>query len=156
MKIATGDTDSGLKLLAQAAGRPQSIERFPSDSENVKAEQQNPCKKSKPALVQPRARRSDPAPMKLNYAPEPTLASLHVPEPPMVHSAAMPEIPYITAEQREILRAQQSEIHRMQRVHEQEAKRIMREVSLKYGPGHLPNAEEIRIQVQEKLNSWAQ
>jgi hypothetical protein len=160
MKIAAGDTDSGLKLLAAASSRPQMNASLIDPLERgaaVKAvEDQKACPKvSSVSKVGPSERVS----LKMKPAPEPTFASLAVPStpmPPMVQVRYMQDgMPYLPTAQREVVRAHELAAH-VQRVREREMKDAMRQVSFHYGPNSLPNAEQIKMQVQRDLGSLAQ
>jgi hypothetical protein len=158
MKIATGDTDSGLKLLAAASSQPETGPSQTVSSESASAAAEKPCNR-KTAVAQ-KVNRPERTSLKLKPAPEPTLANMampSVPMPPMVQvHYAQDGMAYIPTAQREMLRARQAEIQRAQRIQEQKMKESLQEVSFHYGPNALPNAEQIRVQVQKDLGAWAQ
>ncbi len=162
MKIAAGDTDSGLRLLAEASSRPQMgaslTNPLETASQPAKAAQpEKPCRKLTAAES---PNRTEQALLKVKPAPEPTLASLStpmIPMPPVVNAPYTQDgMAYIPTMQREALRSQQAEIRRAQRIREAELKKALREISYKYRVANIPNAPEIRVQVQEDLGTWAQ
>jgi hypothetical protein len=166
MKIAAGDTDTGLRLLAEASSRPQTRESATNSlqtaSEPRKTESKKPCRDwTKSTLNSSAERKVSRAGQKLNVksAPEPTLASLEapvVPAPPMLHSPyAQDAIAYIPTVQREQLRAQQAEVERARRIRELELKQAMRQISFKYDL-NVPSAREIQVQVERGLQTLAQ
>jgi hypothetical protein len=158
LKIAAGDTDSGMKLLARAASGPElnSTSMLTSEKESVVAEKK-PCPKSDAAPVFRKLKATTQ--IKFKYAPEPTLASLAPAQIPFVdavfHGQADPSA-FISHQQLEAIRAQQIEMKKAQRTREMNTRKLLREVSLKYGPNAFPNAEKINIQVQKELGTWAQ
>ena len=158
MKIAAGDTDSGLKLLAAASSQPQATASQAASSEPASVAAEKPCSSKMPAAQ--KVNRPEQATLKMKPAPEPTLANMAIPSipmPPMVEvHYAQDGMAYIPTAQREVLRARQAEIQRAQRIQEQKMKEALREVSFHYGPNALPNADQIRVQVQKDLGAWAQ
>jgi hypothetical protein len=163
LKIAAGDTDSGMKLLARAATGPEfnSNSMLASEKETVvrAASEKKPCPKMNVVPVV-RKDKSEPVKARVNYAPEPTMAALapQVPMPPMMHDAMYQADPaaFISHQQIEAIRAQQIEMKKAQRIRELNTRRFMHEVSLKYGPNSLPDTEKINLQVQKELSTWAQ
>jgi hypothetical protein len=165
LKIAAGDTGSGMKLLARAASGPEfnSNSMLASEKESAvtAATEKKPCPKMN---VMPVVRKDKPEPVKMKvtvkYAPEPTMASLapQVPMPPIMHDAMFQADPaaVISHQQIEAIRAQQIEMKKAQRIRELNTRKLMHEVSMKYGPITLPDAEKINIQVQKDLGTWAQ
>lgn len=162
MKIAAGDTDNGLKLLAEAATGPQMRAGLRSPLEKASAEPEKPCRNMTPAATpKPKAGTVREQPVSIKPAPEPTLASAipTVPMPPAVQASYVQDgFAYLPTAQREALRAQQEEIQRAQRVREREIKKLMHEVSFRYqfGSNEVTNAEQIRTQVQKQLRSLNQ
>jgi hypothetical protein len=168
MKIASGDTDSGLRLLAEASSRPQMgaslTNPLETASQPVKAvEPRKPCKNwavsEPPSAPVPKVNRAEPVSLKWKPAPEPILASLTpmVPTPPMIEARyAQDGMAYIPTAQREALRAQRTEIKRAQCVREQEMKKMLRELSFKFEVNSVPSSREIQIQVQRGLGTLAQ
>ncbi len=168
MKIAAGDTDSGLKLLAEASSRPQMgaslTDPLEAASQPVKAaEPQKPCKSWSPAQPDPvatrKVNRTEQVSVKVKPAPEPTLASLT----PMVPALPMVQVPYaqdamayIPTVQREALRTHQAEIKRAQCIREKEIKKAFRELSSQYQMNTVPSAREIQMQVEKGLGALAQ
>lgn len=164
IKIAAGDTDSGMKLLAKAASGPElnTTSMLASEKPTVMetVSEKKPCPK---VNVAPAVRKEKPAPWKANvkYAPEPTLASLNLPPLPMVHPEAVmfqgdPNT-YLSRQQVEAVRAQQHEYKKAARIREANTRRLLHEISMKYGtPGGVPDAEQIQIQVQKELGSLVQ
>lgn len=170
MKIAAGDTDTGLKLLAEASSRPQMGASLTNPLENASqavkpAEPKKPCKNwatSVPSAAAERATNRFPqVSLKMKPAPEPTLASLTpvIPMPPMVQTSyAQDAMAYIPTAQREAIRAHHAEIKRAQCIREQQMKmeKALREVSYKYQLNSVPSAREIQIQVLKGLGTFAQ
>lgn len=168
MKIATGDTDNGLKLLAEASSRPQMGASLTNPLETAgepmkTAKPEKPCKNS--SLVQPvsmparNMNRTEQVLVKIKPAPEPTLASLAptLPALPMVQSSyAQDAMVYIPTVQREALRAHQAEIKRAQCLREKEIKKAFREVSFQYQVNTVPSVREIQMQVQKSLGTLGQ
>jgi len=157
LKIAAGDTDSGMKLLARAASGPDmsSNSMLSSEKESVIAEKK-PCPKSMTAPAAPKMKITTVMP---TYAPEPTMAMIqpNVPPPPQMLPTSMSfALPYIPVEQSEELRRQQNEIRKAHRLQERTTKKLLREVSLKYGQDSMPNADEIRSKIQREMGVWAQ
>jgi hypothetical protein len=154
MKIAAGDTDSGLKLLAEAASGPKIGTGLNNPLETVSAEPEKRCRKAASAPRVSRASRELP---KIKHAPEPTIAGLVVPALPRVVQASYMRdgMGHLPTAQREAFRVQQIEFERAQRIREQDVNTALRETSLKYGPNALPDPEQIRIQVQQDLGAWA-
>jgi hypothetical protein len=167
MKIAAGDTDNGLRLLAEASRRPQTGASATNPLENVneplKAEIVKPCKKG--GVAQPKSaperkvRRTEQVSDKVKPAPEPTLASLAAPAiaiPPTVYAPyGQDAMAYIPAAQREQLRMQRAEFDKAQRLRELELKRVMRHISHKYEV-KVPSASDIQVQVERGLHTLAQ
>ena len=156
LKIAAGDTDSGMKLLARAASGPDmsSNSMLTSEKESVIAEKK-PCPKSMPATA-PKMKMTT---VKPSHAPEPTIAMIHPnlpPSPQMLPTSMNFALPYIPAEQQEAIRRQQNEIRKAHRLQEKNTRRLLREVSLQYVPNSVPNADEIRNKIQKELGVWAQ
>src|SRR5512146_2303659 len=131
MKIAAGDTETGLKLLAEASSRPQMGASLTNPLENASqpvkaAEPKKPCKKwaavSEPsAAADVKANQFPQISLKIKPAPEPTLASLTIPMPPMLQTPyAQDAMAYIPTVQREALRARREEIKRAQCIREQQ------------------------------------
>lgn len=170
MKIATGDTDTGLKLLAEASSRPQMgaslTNPLEKASQPVKAaEPKKPCKNwaaSEPSAAPiANPNRFPQVSLKLKPAPEPTLASMTptIPMPPMVQAPyAQDAMAYIPTVQREALRAHQAEVKRAQCIREQQVKleKVLRELSYQYQVNSVPSAREIQIQVQKGLGTVTQ
>ncbi len=164
MKIAAGDTDSGLKLLAAASSRPhmgQPDQYLETVSQPVKASKpEKSCKGW--SLVLPRllkTSRTEQVSVKIKPAPEPTLASLTliVPAPPMVQSPyAQDAVAYTSVVVREALRVQQAEIKRAQCIREEEMKKAFREISSKQQANTVPSAREIQMQVENGLGTVVQ
>ena len=157
LKIAAGDTDSGMKLLARAASGPDmsSNSMLTSEKESVIAEKK-PCPKSMTAPTTPKMKMTT---VKPTYAPEPTIAMIHpnVPPPPQMLPTSMSfALPYIPADQREAIRRQQNEFRKAHRLQEKNTRRLLREVSLKYGTTSVPNVDEIRSKIQQEMGVWAQ
>ncbi|HEU5404329.1 MAG TPA: hypothetical protein VFU86_23480 [Terriglobales bacterium] len=165
MKIAAGDTDSGLRLLTEASSHPQPGSlRAPLEnaSQEVKAGVPGkPCRKWTISLPNTATGRRmsgrEQVSVKIPPAPEPTLASLvapAIPAPPMVRvSYAQDAMAYIPAAQRVQFRAHRVEFERAQRIREIELKKVARQVSGKYG---IPDAHELQVQVQRELGTLAQ
>ena len=168
MKIAAGDTDTGLRLLAEASSRPQMGASLTNPLENASqpvkaAEPKKPCKNwavSEPsAATDVKTNQFPQISLKIKPAPEPTLASLTpvIPMPPMLQTPyAQDAMAYIPTAQREALRAHQSEIKRAQCIREEQMKKVLRELSYKYEVNSVPSAREIQIQVQKGLGALAQ
>lgn len=161
MKIAAGDTDSGMKLLARAASGPEFNSNSMLASEKDSAVTTAAEKKSCPKMnVVPVVRKDKPEPVKMKvtvqHAPEPTMAALA--QAPMMHEAMFQADPaaFLSHQQIEAIRAQQIEMKKAQRMRELNTRRLMHEVSMKYGPNTLPDAEKINMQVQKELGTWAQ
>lgn len=167
MKIASGDTDNGLRLLAEASSRPQMGASLTNPLETVS----EPLKATKPEkpckgwsvtypMPEPKASRTDEqVSVKIKPAPEPTLASLTpmFPAPPMIQGPyAQNAMAYIPTAQREALRVQLAEIKKAQCIREQQMKKAFRELSFKYQVNTVPNASEIQMQVQKGLGTLAQ
>lgn len=156
MKIAAGDTDTGLKLLAEASTRPQMGASLTNPLETVSepvkaAKPEKPCKGWSVTYPAPKsmASRTEQVSVKIKPAPEPTLASLtpNVPVSPTFRTPyAEDAMPYIPTAQREALRVQLSEIKKAQCTREQEMKKAFRELSFKYQVNTVPSAREIRMQ----------
>jgi hypothetical protein len=163
LKIAAGDTDSGMKLLARAASGPEfnSNSMLASEKESIVSavSEKKPCPKMNAVPVL-RKEKSEPPKMTVKYAPLPTMASLapHVPMPPMMQDAMYQADPaaFMSHQQIEAIRAQQIEMKKAQRMRELNTRRLLHEVSLKYGPSSIPDADKINIQVQKELGTWAQ
>jgi hypothetical protein len=165
LKIAAGDTDSGMKLLAMAASGPEMNSNSMLASEkpsivSAAAREKKPCPKMNAAPAV-RKVKSETTQFKAKFAPEPTLASLGTHELPM---AAM-MIPatfqadpasYISHQQMEAIRAQQIEMKKAQRIREMHTKKLLHEISVKYNYTTAPDPEQIREQVQKDLGTWAQ
>jgi hypothetical protein len=164
LKIAAGDTDSGMKLLAQAASGPEMSSNSMLASEKLSAvvapAEKKPCPKMN---VVPVVRKDKPElKVKAKFAPEPTMASLSpdgILMLPMMQSSfhvqADPAA-YVSHEQLQSIRAQQTEIRKAHRFQEQNTKRLLREISAKYSTAPVPNPEQIRMQVQKELGTWSQ
>jgi hypothetical protein len=165
MKIATGDTDSGLKLLAEASSRPQMGASLtdPLETESQPAKAAKPEKRCKNwsvtyPVAERKARRTEQVSIEAKAAPEPTLASLTPmpPAPPMVQTTdAQDAMAYIPTMQREALRTHRAEIKRAQCIREQEMKAV-RELTFHYQMNTVPSAREIQMQVQKGLGVLAQ
>ncbi len=159
MKIAAGDTDSGLKLLAAATTEPKvSTESSnPQEAATRPVAPEGPCHGS---IAPPKQNRVIEKAQKVRAAPEPTLASLVVPSlpgPAVIPATYMQDaIPYIATAQREALRVQQAELHRAQRIREQEVRRALRHASFQFESKDLPDPVKIQTQVQKELGSWVQ
>jgi len=165
LKIAAGDTDSGMKLLAMAATGPEMNSNSMLASEkpsgvSTASTEKKPCQKMNAAPII-RKEKSETTQLKAKYAPEPTLASLvphELPVPPMMISATFQADPsaFISRQQLEAIRAQQLEMKKAQRVREMHTKKLMHEISMKYDYSTVPDPEQIREQVQKNLGTWAQ
>lgn len=169
MKIAAGDTDSGLRLLAEASSRPQMgaslTDPLEATSQPVKPDEpKKPCKNW--SLAQPhsvavrKVNRTEQVSVTVKPAPEPTLASLTlmVPAaPPMVQTPyAQDAMAYIPAVQREALRTHQAEIKRAQCIREKEMTKAFQELSFQYQMNAVPSVQEIQIQIKRSLGTLAQ
>jgi hypothetical protein len=165
MKIAAGDTDSGMKLLAKAASGPEMNSNSMLASEkpaviSTAAAEKKPCPKMNAAPVIWKVK-SDTTQIKVKFAPEPTLASLaphEMPMPPMMIPATFQADPaaFITRQQVEAIRTQQSEMRKAQRIREMHTKKLLHEISVKYSYPGVSDPEQIREQVQKDLGTWAQ
>jgi hypothetical protein len=162
LKIAAGDTDSGMKLLARAASGPELNSTSMLASEKPSAVSASPEKKPCPKMnMAPVVRKEKPEPLKVKvkFAPEPTLASAEVPMAPFMqasfHGQADP-MAYVSHEQIEAIRAQQNEMRKAQHVREVNTRKLLREISVKYGPNALPTPEAIQVHIPKDLGSWAQ
>lgn len=163
MKIAAGDTDNGMKLLARAATGPELNSNSMLASEKPSVVAARPCAHPQapaPAVQPaPAIRKVKASTVEIKAAPEPTMAMLHPSLPPVaLMQAAYPANPeaYMNANQREAWKMQQTELRRAQHVREINTKRLMHEISVKYGQGTVPNPEEIRMQIQKELGNFAQ
>ena len=165
LKIAAGDTDSGMKLLAMAATGPEMNSNSMLASEkpsgvSTASTEKKPCQKMNAAPIIRKAK-SETTQLKAKYAPEPTLASLaryELPVAPMMIPATFQADPsaFISHQQMEAIRAQQMEMKKAQRVREMHTKKLLREISMKYSYSTVPDPEQIREQVQKDLGTWAQ
>ncbi len=165
MKIAAGDTDSGMKLLAKAASGPEmnSNSMLASEKPSIMATaapEKKPCPKMNAAPVI-RKVKSETTQFKTRFAPEPTLAALgphEMPMAPMMVPATFQADPsaYITHQQVEAIRTQQAEMRKAQRIREMHTKKLLHEISVKYSYTTVPDPEQIREQVQKDLGTWAQ
>ena len=163
IKIAAGDTDSGMKLLARAASGPEMNSNSMLASEKpavISAAEKKPCQKMNAAPVI-RKVKSETTQFKTRFAPEPTLAALgphEMPVAPMMIPATFQADPsaFITRQQVEAIRAQQNETIKAQRVREMHTKKLLHEISVKYSYTTVPDPEQIRQQVQKELGTWAQ
>lgn len=149
LKIAAGDTESGMKLLSRAAAEPAASSNSMLLSEKPSPISSGPCKKSGAPVV--KAKVETP---RIKYAPEPTLARVATPEVPLVLASFVPDpAMFMSREQQNSLRAQQYEIQRAQQVREQQTRRMLREISLK---DRIPSAERIRDMVQKGMDQRLQ
>lgn len=163
MKIAAGDTESGLRLLAEVSSRPQMGSSATNPVENASETIKSPCRswaKSKPnSGSEPKVIRTEQVSHNVKPAPVPTLASLvtpAIPVPPMVQAPhAQDAMTYIPAAQGEQLRAQRVAFEKAQRIRELELKRTMRQISYKYEVD-VPRAQDIQVQVERGLQRLAQ
>jgi hypothetical protein len=168
MKIAAGDTETGLKLLAEASSRPQMGASLTNPLENASqpvkaAEPKKPCKKwavSEPsAAADVKANQFPQISLKIKPAPEPTLASMTpvIPMPPMLQTPyAQDAMAYIPTAQREALRAHRTDLKRAQYIRERQIKKVLHELSYQFEMNSVPSAREIQIQVQKSLGTLAQ
>lgn len=168
MKIASGDTDTGLRLLAEASTRPQGEDpraQLENANQEVKlGEPSTPCRKwatpQSRSVTDRRVSGERQISVKMPPAPEPTLASLVtpvIPRPPMVRvSYAQDAMAYIPTAQREQWRAHRLEFERAQRIRERELKQVEQQVSDKYQWNGVPDAQELQLQVQRQLGALAQ
>ncbi len=164
MKIAAGDTETGLKLLAEASSRPQMGASLTNPLETVSqpvkaAKPEKPCKRWSVTNPAPERKASPTEQVSVKPAPEPTLASLTpmIPTLPIVRAAYTSDgMAYIPTAQREAIRAQQAEIKRAQCIREEQIKRTLREISYHYQITTVPSAREIQMQVEKGLGTLAQ
>jgi hypothetical protein len=101
--------------------------------------------------------KSDTLKSTVRYAPDPTLASLSpndFPVPAMVPAAPVAPAGYLSQEQFRELRNYNLEFKRAQRARERNAKKLIHEVSMKYGQEVVPDPEQIRMQVEMEMRNW--
>src|SRR5512147_1707546 len=72
LKIAAGDTESGMKLLSRVAREPAATSNSMSLSEKPSPIASSPCKKSEGQPV----RKAKAETVRVKYAPDPTLAQI--------------------------------------------------------------------------------
>ncbi len=157
MKIASGDTNSGMKLLARAANGPDLNSNSMLASEKPSPVVEKPCQKlnTTPAVRKVEKNVTQEA----AHAPEPTLASLTlpaVPAPPVTSDAYSFHTVFLPREQQEMIEAQRADIERVQKIREAKTRKMLHQIELKYGRDGAADAARINAEVQKALSTWSQ
>ena len=157
MKIASGDTDSGMKLLARAATGPDLNSNSMLASEKPSPVVEKPCQKLNGTPAVRKAEKS--MTQKTAYAPEPILASLSlpaVPVPPVTSDAYTFHTVFLPREQQEMIEAQRADFAKAERIREAKTRKMLHQIALKYGRDGAPDAARINAEVQKALSTWSQ